>query len=599
MRKLLIACCVFLCSVVPSNAENWAKVKSPHFTVITNGTEKQARQAALGFEEIHSVFTSIIPGLRTDSSAETIVIATKDLSTLNELLPSDKKYTSNLAGLFINGWERDYVIVRLDVPDESRGVVYHEYIHKLLHLNFTRLPVWLDEGLAEFFGNTWMRADGIYIGAPSPRLSELRSRTLYPVETMLTVDHASPYYRDAFKAGMFYAESWALTHFLMFGPGMEQGHKMNVYLAALQKGVAGEKAFDDAFGDRKELEKNFQAYTNRVTYAAMRFDRMQKIDPASFEGGPMPPAETDARLGGFYTKQRDLELAEKHLAAALEKDPKSALAHENEGFLDFAQGKDEDAQKQFDAAAELAPTGYLALYYQAMMKYHGKKDADSLAQLDAAMTKVTQLNPLFAPAVVARSQILVQQGKLQDAYNIAVQSERLEPDRGGYFTNSAAILVIGRNYPAAIKTASMVATRWSDSDSAEALAVVAQARRQGKIEQTADQKADEDREMEYAKDTTAVEGIIESTHCEKSKPLEIVLRSGDKSLNFKTGKAFGMGFSDTLWYGEDHFTPCYHIEGMNALVRYTPSTEQSGVTEMRWLEIRDELIPPAVPATQN
>jgi len=309
----------------------------------------------------------------------------------------------------------------------------------------------------------------------------------------------------------------------------------------------------------------------------------------------MSQPETDARLGGFYTQHREFEIADKKLTAALTKDPQSALAHENLAFLDFVQGKDEEARKEFDVAAMLNPQSYLAIYYQAMMRFHGKKDADSLAQLDAAMSKVIQLNPQFAPAFIVRSQNFVQQGKLQDAYNTSTLARRLEPDRAGYVTNSAAILLLGRNYPEALKLATTVAARWEASDSAEALAVAAQARRLGKIEQTADEKTDEDREMEYAKDTTAVEGIIQSTRCEKSKPLEVELHSGDQLLKLHGGKQFGMGFSDTLWYGEDHFTACYHLEGMNALVRYAPSPDQKGENEMRWLEIRDELIPSSAP----
>src|SRR5665213_1127757 len=300
MRKFLIASCAFLSWITPSNAETWVKVKSPHFTVISNGSENQARQAALGFEQIHAIFSSMIPGLRTDASAETVVLAARDQNTFLDLLPSGKKWARNLGGLFMKGWEKDYVVIRLDIPDENRNVVYHEYVHKLLHLNFTRLPVWLDEGLAEFYGNTWMRADGIYVGAPSPRLAELRSHTMYPLETILAVGHASPYYLDADKAGMFYAESWGLTHSLMFGPGMEQGIKMNVYLFSLQKGMENNKAFEQAFGNRKELEKNFQLYAYRFTYGAMRFDKIQKIDPSTFDGGPMSPPEANARLGGFY-----------------------------------------------------------------------------------------------------------------------------------------------------------------------------------------------------------------------------------------------------------------------------------------------------------
>src|SRR5437879_370002 len=268
MRRFSMVSLLLLIYAAPSTAEIWVKVQSPHFTVVSNGTEKQARQVAVGFEQIHTVFTTVIPGMRTDSSAETIVFATKDENTFVKLMPAEKKYVSHLGGLFLEGWERDYMIVRLDIPDDNRNIVYHEYIHKILHLNFTRLPVWVDEGLAEFFGNTWMRSDGIFIGAPSQRLAELRSGTTYPIETLLNVDRASPYYRDAGKAGMFYAESWGLTHFLMLGPGMAQGQKMNMYLASLQKGADADRAFNDSFGARNELEKNFRAYSNRFFYSA-------------------------------------------------------------------------------------------------------------------------------------------------------------------------------------------------------------------------------------------------------------------------------------------------------------------------------------------
>jgi hypothetical protein len=191
--------------VVPIDAETWVKVTSPHFTVISNGSEKQARQTALGFEQIHAIFAMALPGLRTDSGAETIVIAAKDESTLKDLLsPAEKKRADNIGGEFRKGWEKDYVLVRLDISDENRNVVYHEYVHKLLALNFTRIPVWLDEGLAEFFGNTQWNSSGVFIGAPSPRISLLRARTPYPLQTVLSVGRNSPYYRDEDKAGLFF-----------------------------------------------------------------------------------------------------------------------------------------------------------------------------------------------------------------------------------------------------------------------------------------------------------------------------------------------------------------------------------------------------------
>jgi hypothetical protein len=138
--------------------------------------------------------------------------------------------------------------------------------------------------------------------------------------------------------------------------------------------------------------------------------------------------------------------------------------------------------------------------------------------------------------------------------------------------------------------ANAVAERWFGSDSAEALAVAAQARKLGNIPATPEEQAKETEEMKYAAGTTAVEGVVKSVTCEKSKPQQLILQSGGKDLTFQSAKTHGVGFSDTLWYGEDHFNSCYHLDGMNAVVRYKPPADPGAPTEFQWLEIRDELI---------
>src|SRR4029077_11977588 len=306
----------------------WVKVTSPHFTVVSNSSIKDARDVAAGFEQIHAVFALVLPGLRTDSGAETIMMAAKDEKTFAQMLPLfEKKRAGYLAGEFHKGWEKDYVVIRLDLPGQTRTVVYHEYIHKLLHLNFTRLPVWLDEGLAEFFANSELRSNDMFVGVPSPRIPILRARTLYPLPTILSATQSSPYYRDEDKIGMFYAESWGLTHFLMFGDNMGHGQRMNAYLQALQKGVASEAAFEQAFGDPKQVQKQFENYVGRFAFLAFRIDK-PKVDISAFNGGPLSVAETDTALGGFFTYIHQLDLANERLTAALHENSEPALAHE-------------------------------------------------------------------------------------------------------------------------------------------------------------------------------------------------------------------------------------------------------------------------------
>jgi hypothetical protein len=87
---------------------------------------------------------------------------------------------------------------------------------------------------------------------------------------------------------------------------------------------------------------------------------------------------------------------------------------------------------------------------------------------------------------------------------------------------------------------------------------------------------------------------VKSTRCENGKPMEL-LQSGDKELAFLAGGPHGIGFSDTVWYGEDLFDGCHHLAGFKAVVRYKPSSDASLNGQIVWLEIRDNLIPNSNP----
>ena len=51
-------------------------------------------------------------------------------------------------------------------------------------------------------------------GTEREQHSYLRQQRLLPLTTLLKVDHNSPYYHEDNKGSVFYAESWALVHYL-------------------------------------------------------------------------------------------------------------------------------------------------------------------------------------------------------------------------------------------------------------------------------------------------------------------------------------------------------------------------------------------------
>ncbi|MCI0349862.1 MAG: hypothetical protein L0Z53_10595, partial [Acidobacteriales bacterium] len=213
-RFLFLVLLTTVLSPVAWCKDTWIKVSSPHFTVFSNGSEKQARRIAREFEQMRLVFEKGASKLRLDSGSPIYVLAARDESTTKQLFPEfwEKRGRAKPAGLFARFWEKNFALVRLDaVGDDAYQTVYHEYIHYLLSLNFRRLPVWLNEGMAEFYGNARLRETEATIALPSRAMAFLRPTTWIPLERVISVTPDSPYYTEESRAGLFYAQAWLLT----------------------------------------------------------------------------------------------------------------------------------------------------------------------------------------------------------------------------------------------------------------------------------------------------------------------------------------------------------------------------------------------------
>ena len=70
----------------------------------------------------------------------------------------------------------------------------------------------------------------------------------YQVSRDTFITTRSSFSLDAEDTHLSYAEAWALTHFLTFGPGMKQGEELKVFFNLLQRGTDQQKAFEQAFG---------------------------------------------------------------------------------------------------------------------------------------------------------------------------------------------------------------------------------------------------------------------------------------------------------------------------------------------------------------
>jgi tetratricopeptide (TPR) repeat protein len=593
--RVLVFVLALLCPSAFSAEKPWREIRSPHFRVITNGSESAGRHVAREFEQMRAVFASEFPGFRLDSAAPLLIIAPENESTAKQLLPEFWKHSGpKPAGVYFHSWEQPYALVRLDtvgsdkITKDEFAVVYHEYVHSLLHLNLHWLPTWLDEGLAQFYAYTRFDGNHTYIGAP-PRdnyaLAVLQYRPTIPLAKFL--DQRSSFSRDEEDTELFYEQSWALTHFLTMGPGMDGGVRLKKFYSATQQGIEQKKAFQDNFGDLDHVQKDFDNYIHLFAFKAGVIPNPPKIDDKDLFVRTMTAAETEAELSSFYASTHQWKLARALTETALKNDPKLALAHEMMGFVWLQEGKDKEAVSEFGQAVELNQKMYRAQFAKTMLSpLPHSTDPNDQTVYYLELLKTLEVNNQFAPAYVELAKLYVAQGDPNKALGMALKAEKLEPWRAGYHLLTGQILLRLDRVAEAASDAAYVADRWPSPDHDEAMEL-------WNLVPAAQRPAQIPKETPAGQDVSSAEGTVKSVACADHNTV-ITLEQGGQSLTFHIQNASG-GFSDTLWFGEDHFTPCYHTTGLRAVVRYKPATDKSYTGDVAFFGFRDDL--PAAPAS--
>lgn len=433
-----------LCGVA---AENWIEVRSPHFVVETNAGEKEARKVADQFEQIRNMFHSAFSGLRVDPAQPIVILAAKNENTLKLFLPEEWEVKGHIhhAGLYQPGRDKDYVLLRLDMEGTNPfHTLYHEYTHALLRLNFSDLPIWLNEGLAEFFGNSTLGDKEIKTGTIDPgHLYLLNQSKLIPIETLLEVDHRSPYYNEKDRASVFYAESWAVVHFLMVDEEARQKQLLKNFLSAWQKSGNQLDAAREAFGDLKQFGKRIEAYARQVSFRIGVIKAGQEAGDKKYAVRSVSPGEALALRGDFLTHHNRPDQAQPVLEEAVKNEPNLPFAHEALSFYHYRRGEMQDADKEIQEAIRLGATGFAPAYFHGVLLLReGGFGGDGVEEAKGSLEKAVQLNPQFAPAFEGLSQIYARSPETrQKAVDAAIQAVKLDPGEFSYAMNLTYLLI--------------------------------------------------------------------------------------------------------------------------------------------------------------
>jgi tetratricopeptide (TPR) repeat protein len=582
--------------------ETWVEVRSPDFIVISNDFPKQARRTARSFEQFRGLLKATMPRLKVDPGIPFVIYAAKDRESLKALLPEDRQGQSVPlpAGVFIDGSEQNYIVLCTDVSgDQPYREIYQKYVRTVIRWNFLGLPLWMSEGLPELFASADVLDGTSELGKPTARLlKELKAQPMIPLATLMAVTQDSPYYRQQDKFQGFYAQSWALLHYMMLENKKAYAGQLNELLALLQTDISEQAATKRIFDKPAMLERSFYKFAKSGTIYPQRIPVVLDSKEDQYTFRTLLPVESLALRGELLVQVNRLNDARVMLEQALRQDRRSTAANQGMGLLYEKLQDLKRAQKYFEAAAKSDPRSFMAQYYAGHLE---NERADSRNR-EGYLRKALALNPTFVPACRDLYELLMtQDGKLPEALELARKTAALEPAEINHRINIVRILIdmnkdddaykLGENLLTIIRTG-------QDRKWVESLLDIIKSRRVKTRSDNAPEiqfriPADAAKRKHPPK-TPSVKtgppgkaaGVIKSVKCGYPAIMDIVLDSKGKQQKLRAQNYYNVQYLTLGVAPKRDFVPCEELQSKNVLIDYLSVSGQAYSGLIKSIEIQ-------------
>jgi len=344
---------------LPSQADRWIRLQAPHFLIFSDATPERTTELARQIETFRAALLELGSGLEARSPVPTVVFIFKDHENYRPY-----RLRTDIAGFFVKHRDGNSIAVNAGVTGgDPWQVVFHEYLHFFLNNNFTDIPLWLDEGMAEALSTFTLNGTTAHLGAPLASHREwLAKNPMMPLDHLFAIDTGSRDYQEGTRQGTFYAESWALVHYLAFGNASAadggRGDGGGSFLRGIKRGGSLRESMQPRIGeDHAALLDRVRAYVKEGRFPGVDQEIGSLGEVRLPASTPVPRAELLYRLGDYllHLDPSKEKQAERHLREAVALDPKHGPAWAALGQLEHTRGRFKEASALFDKALKLAP----------------------------------------------------------------------------------------------------------------------------------------------------------------------------------------------------------------------------------------------------
>jgi tetratricopeptide (TPR) repeat protein len=439
----------------------WTEVRTAHVQVLTDAGREVGERVATRMEELRAALAAATPALVVEV-APVQVLVFRDATLARAYAPRWRGLADDVAGYFHAGPDRRRVLFA-DDRGRTPSVAQHEYTHALLDAALSDAPLWLNEGLAEYFST--FRVEGGTPrsgGAIASHVEWLASHDLMPFAELFALDQSSPDYHEGDRRGTFYAQSWALAHLLLHGSrdGDDAGRLERVLFAA-RGGERFATAFRREFGSEEALRPRLHVLLERERFAERSWPHAAAGARTVRVRERFPAADVLASLGlGFLsrpTPQR--EDAGDHLRAALALDARHADACAGMGWLELQRGRRAEARAWFDrslAAPVISPAAVRVIASQLLNDASQRQAHDEREEVGRYARRAVEAALAVAPedpellALAARAWVAWPGDDAEPGHALALRAVAALPGRSDVLLDRVALAAItGRDAEAA------------------------------------------------------------------------------------------------------------------------------------------------------
>jgi Flp pilus assembly protein TadD len=398
-------------------AGEWSKVSSPHFELFTTAGEKKGREAVLYFEQVNDLFQRM-SAVKRNQTGRVRIVAFSSPKEYQPFSPGE-----GFSAFYLNAGERDYIVMS-SIREENYPTAVHEYTHLWIKEADVKVPDWLNEGLAEVHSTLKPAGDKVQLGHPlAGRLQMLQSAKWIPLSRLVEIDRHSPEYNEKNRTGMFYSESWLLTHMLYLSADYRP--KWKEFLNSLLETQSAETAFRTVYGkSMAEMEKDLKAYSRSDRMNFLVLDaRMEKPSEAP-EVSPATAYESGMVLADLYGAVGKPADAEKLYSELARDNPDRWEVEEGRGLAAWRNRDLAAAKEHYSRAFDLKATNASMLLDYAKMLQGGDAER-SIAVLE----RVVELDPQLRDAHLMLGDLLYRKQDYRGAAEQFAAVRETTPDR--------------------------------------------------------------------------------------------------------------------------------------------------------------------------